>query len=96
MNKFLKYIFLTPTYLFFFLAEYYSLFLKKLNIKYYSKFYDLFNRKGLEKFLHVEVGREKKEILTFLASNTRLINRILTLQTKEPEIINWLNQKKER
>ena len=69
----MKKLILLPFYIIFYLGEAYSIFLRVIKNKYYSKWYDLCNREIDKKFLDINhLSIERKKInLKFYTPNSR-------------------------
>ena len=87
---------LLPFYITFYLGEAYSIFLRVIKNKYYSKWYDLCNREIDNKFLEINhLSIEKKKIsLKFYTPNSRCKGRVETFSSKEPETLDWIDRQK--
>jgi len=84
-------IILLPFYIFFIVNKYYSKILKKFNLNY-TKWHDIniryfFTTIKSIKFLHKNQNVEIK----FFIPNTRCLNRVDAIFSKEPDTINWIN-----
>lgn len=96
INKLMKKLILLPFYILFYLGEAYSIFLRLIKNKYYSKWYDLCNKEIDKKFLEINhLSIEKKKIsLKFYTPNSRCKGRVETFSSKEPETLDWIDRQK--
>jgi FkbM family methyltransferase len=95
-KKIMKKLILLPFYIIFYLGEAYSIFLRVIKNKYYSKWYDLCNREIDKKFLDINhLSIERKKInLKFYTPNSRCKGRVETFSVNEPETLAWIDRQK--
>jgi FkbM family methyltransferase len=96
LNKPMKKIIILPFYIIFYLFVIYSIFLRAIKNKYYSKWYDLCSREIDKKFLEIDhLSTDKKKInLKFYTPNSRCKGRVVTFSVKEPETLAWIDRQK--